>query len=128
MGFLACGGAQIKCSFGTAPSILNVTPENKVSSNAPMVSITDNIAYKNITPFVMCTSMANPAVASATSAAFGVLTPQPCTPVITGPWAPPSQKVFIGSAPAATAESMLMCAYAGVITLTSAGQTTIVAG
>ena len=126
MGFLCCNGASMLCSFGTAPSTLAVTPANKVQSvNAPSATIMDNKPNVNIPPFGMCTSMANPAVASATSAASGVLTPQPCMPVTVAPWAPGSPTVTIGMFPALNNNSKLMCNWGGVISITFAGQTQV---
>ncbi|NLT95944.1 MAG: DUF4280 domain-containing protein [Clostridia bacterium] len=125
MGILVCGGAQCLCSFGTAPSNLVVTPENKTLTSQPIATIMDNKPNVNILPFGMCTSMANPAVASATAAAMGVLTPQPCTPVIGSPWAPGSSTVLISNKPALTMSSQLFCSYAGVIQITNPGQQTI---
>lgn len=77
------------CSFGMAPSTLMVTPEKKTVSSMPVATIMDHVPMKNVMPFGMCQSMANPAVAAATAAAFGVLTPMPCIPgdpgaVVTG--------------------------------------------
>ena len=70
MGNQVCMGAMCQCTFGMAPSSLVVTPENKVlTSNMPAATIMDNIPLKNIMPFGMCSSMANPTVASATAAA-----------------------------------------------------------
>ena len=101
MGLLVCCGAMCACSFGAAPSSLMITPENKVlGCNMPAATIMDNIPMKNIMPFGMCSSLANPTVASATAAALGVLTPMPCIPVTTAPWAPGSPTVFIGGKPA----------------------------
>ena len=48
MGFLVCGGSPTQCSFGMTPSVLNVTPENKVLGNAPIACMNDNIVMKNI--------------------------------------------------------------------------------
>lgn len=125
MGLLVCGGASLQCTFGMAPSVFNVLPNNKVVNNLPCANIMDNKPFVNVMPFGMCSSLANPAVASATSAALGVLTPMPCTPVLTAPWAPGSPTVMIGTAPALNNSSKLMCAYAGVISVTNPGQTTI---
>ena len=85
----------------------------------------DNVAFVNVLPFGVCTSLANPAVASATAAALGVLTPMPCTPVIPAPWVPGAPTVLIANMPALNDSSKLMCAYAGVIQILSPGQATI---
>lgn len=127
MSLLVCGGAQLQCSFGMAPSVLNITPENDVLSVAPIACIMDNVAMKNIMPFGMCTSLANPQVAAATAAALGVLTPRRCSPALAVPWAPSSANVLIGSTPAITMESKLMCSYGGLIQLISPGQTNLMA-
>lgn len=122
MGQQVATGAMLKCSFGVAPGTLNVLPTNKQLASAPSATIMDNKPFVNIVPFGVCMSMANPAVASATAAALGVLTPMPCTPVVPAPWAPGSAKVLIGSMPALNNTSTCMCAYAGVITILSPGQ------
>lgn len=125
MANMVCGGAMCACSFGMAPSALMVTPENKCFSSMPLATIMDNIPLKNILPFGMCSSIANPAVAAATAAALGVLTPMPCIPVIPAPWAPGSTKVLIANKPALTGTSKLMCAYGGVIQISNPGALTI---
>ena len=86
MGFIVCSGAMIKCSFGAAPSSLTVLPKNRVKTTMPIANIMDNIPMVNIMPFAMCSSIANPTVAAATSATLGVLTPMPCIPVTPAPW------------------------------------------
>lgn len=125
MGNLVCGGAMCACSFGMAPSVLMVTPENKILTTQPIATIMDNVPMKNIMPFGMCSSMANPTVAAATAAALGVLTPMPCMPVIPAPWAPGTVKVLIAGKPALTSVSKVMCAYAGVIQISNPGTMTI---
>lgn len=126
MGLQVCNGAMLMCSFGTAPSSLMVLPENKtLTSNMPAATIMDNKPMVNIMPFAMCTSLSNPTVASATSAALGVLTPMPCVPVTTAPWAPGVTTVMIANKPALNNTCKLMCNWGGVIQITFAGQTTV---
>ncbi len=116
---------MMMCSFGVAPSALNVLPVGKVMAGAPAANIMDNKPFVNIPPFGMCMSLANPTVAAATAAAMGVLTPMPCVPVIPAPWAPGSPQVMIGGMPALNQTSKCMCAWAGVIQITFPGQVTI---
>lgn len=126
MAQLVCNGAMLQCSFGVAPGTKTVTPENIVlTGNQPAATIMDNIPMKNIMPFGMCQSLANPQVAAATTAAQGVLTPQPCIPVTASPWAPGSPTVMIKNKPALNSNSKLMCNWAGVISITMAGQMTV---
>lgn len=120
-----CMGASLKCSFGMAPSSLVVLPLNRVmTSNQPAANIMDHIPMLNIMPFGACQSMANPQVAAATAAAMGALTPMPCIPVTTSPWAPGAPNVMIANQPALDTPSKLMCQWAGVIEIKMAGQTT----
>lgn len=123
MSMLVTNGATLMCSFGMAPSTLAVLPASRVLSGTPAANIGDCIPNTNILPFGMCSSLANPSVASATSAAMGVLTPQPCTPVIAGTWLPGSPTVMIGGKPAVNQTCKCMCAYAGVIQILNPGQT-----
>ena len=115
----------MQCSFGAAPSSLVVLPANKTLTVTPDANIMDNKPMVNILPFGMCSSLANPTVASATAAALGVLTPMPCIPVIPAPWAPGSPTVLIANMPALNNSSKLMCAYGGVIQITNPGQSTV---
>jgi len=122
---LVCSGALLQCSFGAASS-MQVVPANRVTtSNMPAATINDNIPMANIMPFGVCSSLANPQVAAATTAAQGVLTPQPCMPVIPGPWVVGSPTVLIGNMPALNDTSTLMCAWAGVIQVSMPGQFTV---
>jgi hypothetical protein len=125
MALQVCMGATLQCSFGAAPSTLAVLPANLVQTQTPDANIMDNKPLVNILPFGMCSSLANPTVASATAAALGVLTPMPCIPVIPAPWAPGSPTVLIANMPALNNSSKLMCAYAGVIQVVNPGQTTV---
>ena len=126
MGVLVVNTAQCMCSMGTAPSSLVVLPESMsmVQSN-PIATIMDNKPMVNILPFAMCTSLSNPQVASATSAAGGVLTPMPCTPVTSAPWAPGCPTVMVNNKPALNNSSAVMCNWGGVISITNPGTTTI---
>lgn len=125
MGMLVCGGAMLQCTFGTAPSVFNVLPQSQVVNVMAAANIMDNKPMVNIMPFLMCSNPANPTVAAATAAALGVLTPMPCIPVIPAPWVPGSPTVLIGGQPAVNDSSQLVCAYGGVISVKSPGQTTI---
>lgn len=122
MSLCVCAGAMCTCSFGVAPSALVVTPENRVlAGGSPMATIMDNVPFKNILPFGVCTSIANPQVAAATAAALGVLTPMPCLPVIPAPWIPGSPTVLVSGKPALNQNCKLICAWGGVIQITNPG-------
>jgi len=109
-------GTRIKCSFGTTPSTIQVLPIRTVKMDgAQMANIMDNKPMVNIKPFGMCRSLANPTVASATSAAMGVLTPMPCIPNTTAPWAPGKFDLQVNGQPALLDDSRLMCMWGGVI-------------
>lgn len=126
MGQLVAGGAQLLCTFGTAPSALNVLPMAMTNAGGPpAASIMDNKPMVNIPPFAMCTSLSNPQVASATSAAMGVLTPMPCLPNIPAPWVPGSPTVMVGGNPALNNASKATCAFGGVISVVLPGQFTV---
>src|SRR5213080_803823 len=100
MGMQICKGATMLCSFGLAPSTLVVLPENRVLTGTPAANIMDNKPLVNVLPFGLCQSLANPAVAAATAAALGVLTPMPCVPVTPAPWVVGSPTVLIANMPA----------------------------
>lgn len=121
-----CMGAMMRCSFGMAPSSLVVLPENRVMTNeVPDANIMDHVPLTNIMPFGMCQSPANPEVAAATAAAFGVLTPMPCVPVTPAPWIPGAPTVLLGNFPTLDSSSQLMCIWGGVINFVDAGEETV---
>ncbi len=115
---------SMMCSFGVAPSVFNATPKMISSSYMQVGNIMDNIPITNIPPFGMCTSLANPTVAAATSAALGVLTPMPCVPATPAPWTPGAPTVLVNYMPALNNSSCLMCLWGGQIRFTYPGQTT----
>jgi len=126
MALQVCMGAQMMCSMGMAPSALVVLPINEVFTNmVPDANINDHVPFVNIQPFGMCMSPANPMVAAATAAAFGVLTPMPCLPMTMSPWIPGAPNVMLGNVPSLDNTSTLMCNWAGVITFISAGEITV---
>ncbi|MPZ49098.1 MAG: DUF4280 domain-containing protein [Dehalococcoidia bacterium] len=123
---LVVSGATCQCSFGTTPSALSVLPTNMVQApSQPAASVMDNVPFTNIMPFGMCTTPTNPQVAAATSAASGVLTPQPCIPVTAAPWSPGAIKVRIKNQPALHSGCTCLCSWGGVISITSPGQSTV---
>ena len=125
MAMQVVNGAQLACSFGLAPSSYQVLPTNQVKAdNQYAANIMDFIPNTNIMPFGMCQSPTNPQVAAATSAAMGVLTPQPCVPATTSPWSPGSANVVIANQPALDSVSTCKCMWAGVITISMPGSTT----
>ena len=119
-----CMGAAMKCSFGLAPSSLVPTPKTVMTGNQVAANILDHVPMTNVPSFGMCTSIANPVVATATSAALGVLTPMPCVPATPAPWVAGASTVFLCNAPALDDISTLTCTWGGVISFVSAGQLT----
>lgn len=116
---LVCTGATLQCSFGTMPSTFAATG-TRVAAVSPAGVVTDS-ATANVPPFGMCMSLSNPQVAQATAAAQGVLTPQPCQPVLSD-WSPGSRQVTIGGVAALDDSSQCTCDWHGVVTVSSAGQ------
>lgn len=115
-------GAQMKCSFGAAPSALVVPPKNKVfAEGPPAANILDHVPLVNIQPFGMCSCSGNPAVAAATAAAMGAMTPMPCVPATAAPWSPGAATVTIAKALALDDVSTCKCNWGGEITFVTAG-------
>ena len=127
MGKFVTNGALLQCTFGMAPSPLTVLPPRPMVQNMPMANIMDFAPMVNIKPFGMCQSMSNPTVASATAAACGVLTPMPCVPVITGPWAPGGQEK-VCMMPALLDNCKCMCAWGGSISINFPGNAAMATG
>lgn len=130
MANLVTTGAMLQCSFGMTPSTLTVlpVPPRAMITNMPIANIMDFKPMVNILPFGMCQSMANPTVAAATAAAFGVLTPMPCIPTTVAPWTPSATKVKVANMPALLDNAKLICSFGGSISITSPGQTKMVSG
>lgn len=122
MAQFVCAGALLQCSFGMAPSSFNVIdPMRPKLMGMPIGNINDNKPGANIPPFGMCQSMANPTVASATAAAYGVLTPMPCMPVIAAPWAPGAPVQKMSNMPTLLNNCKCMCNWGGVISVNFPG-------
>lgn len=115
-------GAILKCSQGLAPGPLRVLAARGAGSERhPVATVMEFQPVVNIAGFSMCQSPANPQVAAATAAAGGVLTPQPCVPVIPAPWTPGSPHATIGVFSVLTEDSKCQCTWAGVIEITMPG-------
>jgi hypothetical protein len=127
MGQQVVMGATLQCSFGVAPSSLMVIPKGlPTMAGGPLAAtIMDFAPMANILPFGMCSSLANPTVAAATTAALGVLTPMPCIPVTVAPWVPGSPTVLINNFPALNNSSKCMCTWGGVISVINPSQFTV---
>ena len=126
MGQLVVNGALCKCTMGLAPCSLTFLPLHRTTgSKQPVGTIMDRIPFLNIFGFSLCNSLANPIVAAATAAKFGVFTPAACLPTLPAPWIPGTLKTKIGKIPALDSNSVLNCVYGGVISISFAGQATI---
>jgi hypothetical protein len=119
---LVCGGASLQCSMGTTPATFAASDTEVTATGAGGV-VTD-VNPENVPEFGMCVSPANPQVASATSAAGGTLTPQPCVPVLS-PWTPGSARVTLAGSAALDDASTCSCQWGGVVTVGSAGQQSV---
>ena len=118
-----CNGAQLKCTMGTASSVLVVLPERRILLDGqPQANIMDHKSMTNIKPFGLCFSLANPVVAAATAAHLGVLTPMPCVPNTTSPWVRGEEKLLLKNFPALCQDDTLSCMWAGTISIAHCGQ------
>ncbi len=102
------------CSFGVAPTALNFI-KTVFGGSLIAGNNMDFVPMLNVPTFGMCNAPSNPAVISATAAAFGVPTPAPCIPLLVAPWIPGPVTTMITYLPAINAMSTLMCGYGGVI-------------
>ncbi|TXH66389.1 MAG: DUF4280 domain-containing protein [Thermomonas sp.] len=128
MPFLVVNGATLKCPMAAPPGTTSmiVTPVHRVQAgNQPAANISDFAPMANVPSFGMCMSLKNPQVAAATSAAQGVLTPQPCMPAIVAPWSPGSSTVMLDNLPALNDTSTCQCLWGAAIMVAYAGQATV---
>jgi hypothetical protein len=128
MGSIVVTGAVLKCTFAVPPGLgtLTVLPiQQHKAGKKPIATVMDNKPTANIAPFGMCQAPTNPAVITATAAALGVLTPMPCVPATTSPWAPGALKVKVGKMSALLSDCKLTCTYGGVISIINPGQPTV---
>ncbi len=128
MPFQVIVGATMKCTFGSASCPLFLSSINRIlvgNMRVPAANVLDHVPNRNIISFNNCSSINNPAVASATAAAGGVLTPMPCSPATFTPWTHGSPTVNIGFMPALNDASVCNCSYGGVIWVDNPGQNTV---
>jgi hypothetical protein len=115
--------------MGTSPSSLSVLPTNETyGGSQPAATVQDMKPQVNIGSFGMCQSPLNPQVASASAAAGGTLTPQPCIPATSSPWTPGSNSVaIVGGASLAMLSDACkcICQWGGAIQVQDPGQTEI---
>jgi len=116
-------GGTIVCTMSLGSGSLMAVRPNVLIEGKPAANVMDMAPMVNIMPMGACTSLANPTVAAATAAALGVLTPQPCLPVPTGPWTELAPLTKIGGMGALVTGSTCNCAWSGVIMLTNGGAT-----
>ena len=129
MGSPVVNGASISCSFGDAPQSLIIPPHTVTIGGQPAAATSNTAAFNNLPAFGMCKSLANPQVSAATSAASGVLTPQPCVPAVAALWSPGSSTVTVnGGLPLLTDSSTCTCMWQGVVSISNAGQATVTTG
>lgn len=113
-------GAMLQCSFGLVPATMIVPPASRVVAEDTPAANISCCTPLNIPTFGMCTSLANPEVAAATAAAFGVLTPMPCVPALT-PWIPMAPNTLVGGEPALVMGSTCQCVFGGVVEILNPG-------
>ena len=120
-------GGILTCTFGAMPSTFTALANPTVQVDGKTAAtMMDNAPLMSIQPFGLCTSLANPMVAAATAAALGILQPQPCLPVIPGPWVAGGQKIRSGGKALVCQGDCIMCAYAGTISIANSGQTKVI--
>jgi len=119
MDLLVYNGAMCMCSFGTAPCPLVILP---TSNSEKRCATMMDYNFINLQSFGMCTSRANPSIATVTAANLGALTPMLCLPNIF-PWNSFYQPLLlINNFPALTINSKTICVYGGIITILNPGE------
>ena len=114
-------GGQAKCSFGTLPAVISLTPNMVNGVNQSIATIQD-FSPMVMSTFGMCSGATNPAVIAQNGA------PATCVPLIVAPWAPGAATVTVKGVPALTKDSKCVCTWLGQIEISDAGQTTVKTG
>ena len=114
-------GALVECDQGGAPCPLVVVPDAGAAEPAGSVASVDHHQLTNIATFGTCRHVSNPAVAAATAAAQGVLTPAPCVPMVAQRWEDTTGGASVGGVPLLASDSSVSCQYGGTITVANAG-------
>jgi len=116
-------GAELECSMGSSSSNLVVLPVHRVKLTGKFkANIGDCKPIINVPPFGKCKSLANPAVAAATAANRGKLTPVPCTPTCSE-WIPSKTDYLLdGMNPLMDTDNAVCPLGAGMIKITDSGQ------
>ncbi|CAM1345279.1 DUF4280 domain-containing protein [Tenacibaculum amylolyticum] len=123
MGNLACNGASLSCSFGSASSTFTVLPINEVNADSqPAATIEDYIPLVNIMSFGECSSTTNPTVSAVIAASSGAETTAPCIPSTVTPWTPGISDVFINNMNVLDDGSTCKCLWLGSISFSDAGE------
>lgn len=118
-------GALCQCQHGNAPCpLLTFNTKKSKGCSLPFATTSDFLII-NMPTFGMCSSLLNPIVLASTLANFGVLTPQPCLPVVVKKWSPGSPTVQYEGKPALNSSSTVNCIFAGKIEIKSPGALTI---
>ncbi len=117
-----CTGATLKCTMGTATSILKATPKNVTLVGNDQANIADHISMANIPSFGRCRSLAYPPTASATAANHGRLTPMPCVPGTCTKWQAIDDNSLVCGEPALLRPATVGCMYGGTISIINPGQ------
>lgn len=121
MRHLVLHGSTLGCSHGSVTSPLAVLPSRFArSTEGAVATVADHAPMQNIAPFGLCNSLANPSVASATAAAQGALTPQPCAPQTPSPWTQPRASVDLDGVDALHTDASCLCQWGGRIEVKSA--------
>ena len=116
-------GAKLECKMGSASSNLVVLPQHRVKLGGKFkANIGDCKPMVNVMPFGKCKSLANPAVAAATAAAKGKLTPMPCTPACSI-WISGKPDLLLDGMPALMRGDKALCPLgASMISVVDSGQ------
>lgn len=117
-------GAKMKCDKGTHKRKINLPASHGTYSNeSPMMNKNDNVVEENISYFGICKGGC-PSSGDITLAKEngGTVTGKKCQVMILAEWANTKEDTIVGGAPALTTDSILICAYGGIIKFVTDGQ------
>lgn len=118
---LVTNGDLCTCSNGSISCpLMVIDPLRKMKVDGKSAAIATDNSIANVSTFGMCNNINNPAVAAATAAAQGVLTPAPCVPVAIDTWNNTVKKTSINGVIALGENSTLNCIYGGCIKIENA--------